>query len=491
MKQVSIKKNFILSTMYQILTLITPLFTAPYVSRVLGVENIGIYSYTFSIQHYFVIAAALGTNAYGQREIARVRDDTRRRSLLFWEIEVLSVTTTVVSLLFWSIVVFANAQLRIYFLILSANILAVLFDISWFYAGLEHFEHTVLRNSFFKIAGVIAIFLFVKTENDLPIYMGIMVASTLLGNMSMWMHLPKYLVKIDWREIRIARHFKETLIYFIPAVATSIYSVLDKTLIGIITQSNAQNGYYEQAMKIINLAQPVCFGALNAVTGARNSYLFAADRIDDVKKKIDDAMNYILFMGIGVCFGICAISYKFVPWFFGEGYDGVVGLLYIFCPIVIIIGISNCLGANYYTPAGYRGRSSMYLIVGAAVNLVLNCIFIPKFASYGAAASSVIAELVITILYMKNCDRFLTYRQLFLHGWKKIIAGVAMFAFILLVDPLIKRDTIAIFSEVFAGICVYALVLLLLKDSMVLWGIRIVKGKLGSLGGRNKDRGVS
>ena len=470
--------------MYQILALITPLLTAPYVSRVLGVENIGIYSYTFSIQHYFMLAAGLGTGSYGKREIARVRNDEKKRSLLFWEIELLSIITTLISVTGWAFVVLKNPGLRIYFFILSFNVLAVLFEISWFYAGLEHFEHTVLRNSFFKIAGVIAIFLFVKTENDLPIYMGIMVASTLLGNMSMWVHLPKYLVKIDWREIRIARHFKETLIYFIPAVATSIYSVLDKTLIGIITQSNAQNGYYEQASKIINLAKPICFTALNAVISSRNSYLFAENRMDEVKKKIDDSINYILFVGIGICFGLCAVAARFVPWFFGNGYEAVEYLLYILSPIALIIGVSNCLGANYYNPAGYRLRSAMYLIVGAAVNLVLNCIFIPKFASYGAAVASVIAELVITTLYMKNCDRFLTYRQLFLHGWKKIIAGVAMFAFILLVDPLIKRDTIAIFSEVFAGICVYALVLLLLKDSMVLWGIRIVKGKLTSLGGR-------
>lgn len=470
--------------MYQILTLITPLFTAPYVSRVLGVENIGIYSYTFSIQHYFILVAGLGTASYGQREIARVRNDEKKRCLLFWEIELLSIITTLISVIAWSFVVLKNPGLRIYFFILSFNILAVIFEISWFYAGLEHFEHTVMRNSFFKIAGVIAIFIFVKTENDLSIYMGIMVASTLLGNMSMWVNLPKYLVKIDWREIRIARHFKETLIYFIPAVAASIYLVLDKTLIGIITQSNTQNGYYEQATKIINLVKPICFTALNTVISSRNAYLFAQNRMDDVKKKIDDAMNYILFMGVGICFGIWAIAERFVPWFFGSGYDGVVGLLYIFCPIVIIISISNCLGANYYTPAGYRLRSAIYLIVGAAVNLVLNCIFIPKFASYGAAVASVIAELVITILYMKNCDRFLTYKQLFLHGWKKIIAGVTMFAFILLVDPLIKSDTLAIFSEVFAGICVYALVLLLLKDSMVLWGIKIVKGKLVSLGGR-------
>lgn len=464
--------------MYQILTLITPLITAPYVSRVLGVENIGIYSYTLSIQHYFMIAAALGTNAYGQREIARIRNDENKRSLLFWEIELLSVITTLTSLVCWSSVVLTNTELRVYFLILSANILAVLFDISWFYAGLEHFEHTVLRNSLFKIAGIIAIFTFVKTDKDLLVYLGIFVLSNLLGNISMWAHLPKYLVKINWKDVKITRHFKETLIYFIPTVATSVYSVLDRTLIGLITQNNAQNGYYEQSTKIISMANQVCFGALNAVTGARNSYLFAENKHDEIKRKIDQSIDYILFMGIGLCFGISAVASRFVPWFFGDGYDAVVNLLYIFSPIVFIIGVSNCLGANYYTPAGYRIRSSMFLIVGSIVNLILNCILIPKFDSYGAAVASVIAELVITILYMKNCDKYLTYRQLFLHGWRKVIAGVVMFVVIYAIDSTLTANTLAVFLDVFVGIVTYILVLFLTKDSIPALGIKILKERL-------------
>ena len=164
MNKLSIKRNLILNTAYQILTMITPFITAPYVSRVLGVDGVGIYSYTGSIQYYFTMLAALGTASYGTREIARNRNNKAQRSKLFWEIELLTVFTTLASLCIWCLILVASTNYRIYLLACTFNIIAVLFDISWFYAGLEHFEHTVLQNSIFKILVIIAIFAFVKDQ---------------------------------------------------------------------------------------------------------------------------------------------------------------------------------------------------------------------------------------------------------------------------------------------------------------------------------------
>ena len=477
MHEISIKRNFILSTIYQILTMITPLLTAPYIARVLWADNVGIYSYTSSIQYYFAIFAALGTVSYGTREIARVRNNENKRSQLFWEIELLTVVTTLISLLLWIIVILTNIPYRICFVVLSLNIAAVMFDISWFYAGIEHFEHTVLQNSIFKILGVAAIFVFVKTETDLLKYIMILGLTTLFGNLSMWIYLPRYLVKVPWAEISIKRHFKETFVYFIPTIATSIYTVLDKTLIGLITKDNSQNGYYEQATKIINMTKTVCFVALNSVLGSRISYLFAEKRTEEIKKKIDSAIDYILFMGIGILFGLLGVSARFVPWFFGEGYDEVIYLLYILSPMALIIGVSNCLGANYYTPAGYRALSNKFLITGSVVNLVLNCLMIPNFKSYGAAFASVIAEITITILYMHKCNGYLTYKQLGTHCWKKLIAGIVMFGGITLTNSIIKDDMTAILINLLLGSAIYVSVLAILKDSGIKMGIKTISRK--------------
>lgn len=144
MKQESIKKNIVLSTIYQILTVIIPFITAPYISRVIGDYGIGVYSYTNSIQTYFALFAALGTSSYGIREIARVRNDGDKRSKLFWEIELLSVITTLIMVGLWCLIILFSKQYKVYYFILTFNILVCAADISWFYAGLEQFKYTVL-----------------------------------------------------------------------------------------------------------------------------------------------------------------------------------------------------------------------------------------------------------------------------------------------------------------------------------------------------------
>lgn len=481
MGQPSVKKNFILSTVFQVISMIAPFVTAPYVSRVLGADGVGIYSYTSSLQYYFAMFAALGTNTYGAREIARARNDEDKRSQLFWEIEALTAITTIVCSMVWICVSLLQKQNQMYYLILTLNVWAVFWDISWLYTGLEHFEHVVLQNTFFKLLGIICIFAFVRVKDDLPIYMVILSLSILLGNVSMWIYLPKYVKRVKFSQIRLMRHFKETCIYFLPTLATSIYTVLDKSLIGLITKDNFQNGYYEQATKIVNMAKMLCFAAINSAQGARISFLFAENKFEEVKRRIDQSISYIFFMGIGIWFGMIGVAPKFVPWFFGKEYEPAVFLLYIFAPISLIIGISNCLGSHYYTPAGLRAQSTKFLIVGSVINFVLNCILIPIWGGNGAAIASVVAELVITILYLKYCKGYLTVKQLFIHIWKKIIAGLIMLLVIIGINVVIDDYFFAIILDLCLGCTIYMCVLAFMHDSF----IEVLLGLLR----RKKDRG--
>ena len=173
MMQTSIKKINIYNTIYQVLSLITPLITAPYISRVLGSSGVGIYSYTNSIVTYFTLFAALGTASYGQREIAMHRDDPETSSKLFWEIEILSLTTTAVSLIVWIAWIFISTQYTAIYSVLTLSVLAVAFDISWYFGGFEKFKYIVIRNTLVKITGIILLFLFVKKETDIFLYVAL------------------------------------------------------------------------------------------------------------------------------------------------------------------------------------------------------------------------------------------------------------------------------------------------------------------------------
>ena len=468
MKEKSIKKNILLSTLYQVLILIIPFITAPYISRVIGVEGVGIYSYTLSIQTYFSMFAALGTVTYGTREIARVRKDKSKVSKLFWEIELLTIITSFICLILWVILIGLSKNYRIYFLILTLNLFNTMFDISWLYSGLEEFKYTILKNALFKILGVILLFIFIKSPKDLNLYILIMSLTTLLGTMTMWLYLPKFIEKVNFKELKILPHFKQTLIYFVPTIATSVYTVLDKTLIGAITNNASENGYYEQATKIINMTKALTFTSLNMVLGSRISYLFAEKKIDEVKKRINTSLNYILFFGCGMMFGLIGISDNFIPLFFGKGYDKVILLTRLMSPLLIIIGISNCMGSQYYTPAGLKSKSSKFIIVGSIINLVLNLILIPRYWSLGAIIATIIAELTITILYIKNSNDFTSFKMIFKISWKKIISGIIMLILVMTINLLKLSKILKIIIQVPIGFLIYLVVLYIMKDSFIM-----------------------
>lgn len=477
MQKNNLKLNIVLNMVYQIFIMLTPLITAPYLARVLGADGIGVFSYTGSIQTYFTLFAALGTVSYGTRAIAQKRNDKSELSKLFWEIEIITVITTSVCLIAWLIFAFQSDEYRIIFLILSINIFAVMFDISWLYAGLELFSYSIFVNIAFRGLQIVLLFAFVKTENDIPIYTFITALCGILGTIAMWVFLPKTICRTTIKGLKPFSHLKEIWIYFVPTIATTIYTTLDKTLIGVITGSDAENGYYEQATKIIHMAQAFTIYSVNAVFASRNSFLFSENKFDEVKGKISSTMDYILFMGIGICFGLLGVADRFVPWFFGDGYEKVALLLKCFAPIVFIIGISNCLGSQYYTPAGKRLQSARYIVIGAIANTVLNLFFIPYFQSMGAVVASVVAELIIATLYLSKCNGYYSFKLLILQLWKKLIAALIMFALICAVDYFISSDLLALFIEVCIGLILYILLLFLMKDSLVCNVIEAIKRK--------------
>ena len=463
----SVRLNFILSMAYQVLVVILPMITAPYVARVLGADKNGIYSFTASYQTYFSMFAALGTVSYGSREIARNRKNKPLRSKLFWEIELMTVFTSTVSILAFILFIFTRDRYQIFYIPQIMAILAVMFDISWFFTGIEQFRYIVTKNAVFKLLGAVLIFALVHKPDDLLLYIIILSATTMLGNMSMWIHMPRFLTPVNFRTLRIRRHLRETMVYFIPSIATSVYTVLDKTLIGEITRNEAENGCYDKVVQIINIMKALTFTALNSVLGARISFLFAEKKYDEIRRRIETSINYILFMGLAIGFGLAAVAPRFIPWFLGPGYDRAVMMLIMMSPIVVIIGVSNCLGSQYYTPAGKRAQSARFIIIGSVVNLFLNLLLIPRYWGYGAIAASIAAELTITVLYIAFSGESFHPVVLVRDGWKKFFAAVLMFAVIRLIDPVFSRNFIALFCEICLGGAVYIAVQFILRDSFM------------------------
>lgn len=489
--QPSIKKNFILKMLYELLAIATPLITAPYISRILGADGVGIYSYSQSCMTYFTMFAVLGTNGYGTREIARCRNNKEEYSQKFWEIELLTVCTSTICIIAWLVLTAFSGSYKPYFIALLPTLFASMFDISWFYTGHERVGYTVFWNAVCKITGLICIFTFIKTRNDLVLYIFLNSVILMLGNLSMWVFLPKMLVKIDVKLLDIKQHFRETLIYFIPTIATSIYTVVDKTLIGVITNDSYQNGYYEQATKIINIAKTVCFFSLNSVVGARISFLFAENKIDEIENRIKSSVNLILFLSIGAMFGIVAVADEFVPLFFGKGYEPVVNLLILMSPLIPIIGISSCIGSHYYTPVGKTKNASYYMIAGSVCNLLLNILLIPRLGATGAVIGSIGAEFIITALFVQFDDKYITWKDIIFSSWKKIIAGLAMlFVIIVFSKYTTLTESIELILMVVIGVISYMLMLFILKDETIKQAVEMIKKRIGALNDSSNNSNI-
>ena len=392
-KAPSVRKNYIYNLIYQVMTLITPFITTPYISRVLGADGTGVQSYTNSVVQYFAILAALGTASYGQREIARHRDEIKMRSRLFWEIEVLCMATTAACLIIWLFVIGFAREYRPYYVVLTMTLLAVAFDISWFFGGLEQYSLIVLRNTAVKLVGIAMLFLFIREKEDLLLYVALTAATGLLGNVSMWGYLKGQVEKPVLKELRPLRHLKETLVYFIPTIATSVYTILDKTMLGWFSGENkSQNGYYEYATGFVNMAK-ILIMSFNAVMSARMSYLFGTGRMEEIHKRFQDSLDFVLLMAMPIMLGLAGIAAQFIPWFLGNGYLPVTFLMYVCSPLVLVVGLSDCIGSQILTPGGKRAQSGKVIVAGAMVNACLNFLLIPHFAALGAAAASVAAEI--------------------------------------------------------------------------------------------------
>lgn len=468
----SIRENYTYNLIYQVLTLLTPFVTTPYIARVLGSEGVGIQSYTASVVQYFSVLAALGTASYGQREIARCRDSREERSRVFWEIEILCACTTALCLTVWMAVIACSREYAPYYGALTMTLMAVAFDVSWFFGGMEQYRLIVIRNTVIKLTGIVLMFLFVKDREDLLLYIAMLAATGLLGNISMWGCLRDFVSPVPPASLRVRRHLREVLVYFVPTIATSVYTILDKTMIGWFSGSDkSQNGYYEYATGFVNMAK-ILIISFNAVMSARMSYLFARDRGEEIRERIGDSVDFVLLLGLPIVFGLAGIADRFVPWFLGEQYGPVAGLMKLCSPLVLIVGLSDCMGSQILTPGGQRAKSAKVIVAGACTNGVMNLLLIPRFQAAGAAAASILAEILITGLYFLLCRSYIRPGMILRCGWKRLLASLAMMWAVTAAGDLPVRGPAVTFVQIGSGVLVYFLGLLALRDETVLTRLR-------------------
>lgn len=463
MQKKSIAENFIYNSLYQIFTLITPFVTAPYVSRVLGADGIGRDSYTNAIVSYFLLFAVLGTNVYGQQEVAKRQDNKEELNKCFWEIFV--VRFICISACIVSFIVFLSVynEYKIELCIRSLTIIALLFDLSWFFQGIEEFKLVVVRNILVKLVSILCIFVFVKEKDDIYVYILILSASILFGNLSFLVSIKKYIKKPVVQSKNLVLHLKNTVVFFIPQIAYTLYGSIDKLMIGIILKSNYDNGYYDQAHKIIMMATSAISG-LNVVMRTRVSYLSSKGSHEQIRYYMQKSYRLFAMLALPMITGIILIAEKFVPLFYGPGYEDVILLLKMFAVIIYSSGLNSMLGIQYLTPMGMQGKCNIVLILAAVINIALNISMIENFGCAGAVVASVVAESFVAAAYVVMSKNILSVHDIISNSMPYLFASGVMGVGYIIIDSMIDN----LFVNIPAAVIIYFLILCCIKDKLLM-----------------------
>ena len=478
MKQSS-KVNYLFNVSYQIFALLVPLITTPYLSRVLGADGIGTYSYTYSIAKYFWLASVIGISTLGTKTIGIWQESKEKRSDEFWNILSLKAVLSTVMLISYFIYVVFAAKNKTIAALQSIYLFGAAIDISWFYQGMEDFKKISIRNFITKILSVICIFLFVKNKNDLPIYIICHAGFLFLGILIVWFPIKKYIYPPKFKNLKTFKWFLPALILFLPNNATEFYSVIDKSMIGWITGSMAQNGYYEQAFKMINMLMTV-ITTLSIVMVPKISREFNNGNKDVVIKALSKSFKFTFFLGMPMSLGLVLIAPIFVPWFFGNDFSEAIPILQILSFLFIFTGISSVTGIQYLISTNQTIKHIIIMLCGLIVNVVLNIIFISKYQAIGAAIGSFVSEATIMILELAYLHFTKQYHiKNFLINSKNftistLIMGLAGFVIIKLLPSTVLTMAIAIF------ICaiVYIGCLILLKEEFIIDEIKTIINKI-------------
>ena len=472
MEKKSLKKNYLLNTSYQLLAIIAPLITTPYVSRSLGPTGIGIFNYVYAIAYVFSLLCLFGTNIYGQREIAFVQNDPQKQSKIFHEVMIIKLLAFIISSVIYFSIIVCEKKYCVYLIIAYTYLVASFFDISWFFQGLEDFKKTVIRNAIIKILGILLIFIFVNCSRDIEKYILILGGSSLLGQLYMWRYIPRLIPKCCIGMLDIKRHLKPIVVLFFPSVAIYVYTSLDKVMLGMMSTTE-DVGYYSQAEKIVKLVMTIVT-SLGVVMVPKIANFVKNQEWIQVKNYFSKAIRFVTFLAFPMILGIICVADEFIPLFLGDGYEKSIILLKMCSPLILIIGIASITGQAILVSMNKNSYYTMTVISGAIINTILNAILIPKYNSYGATIATLVAESVVTTLQLIGVRRFVEKKQIFRENYKYLICSFVMMSMIYLIENTTKdiMPLYAIILDIVVGIIVYLGTLCILRDDLILNFIR-------------------
>lgn len=455
----NLAKNFLSNALYQIFTIIFPLLTMPYIARVLGAEQLGIYNYTYAIAIYFAMFVKLGADHYGNRSIAKVGTDLNKRSEVFWEIfgvQFLNgIFCTLTYLLFIFLFIKNNqkiAYLQV-FLIISYSL-----DINWFFYGVEQFNIVILRNTMVKIFTIICVFLFVKNIGDVWIYTVIINAGSIIGFLVTWVQLKSY-VRFNYifkcmSLKKIFSHLRPTFVLFIPIISASIFTSFTTILLGQIT--NMKNvGFYDAGSKVLSMPKSV-IAALGTVMLPKMAAAYENEKSKKLANEyLDISIVFVSFLSIVFTFGLLSISNEFILLFYGNGYLKSISVLNFLVIYLPFYALGNVIRTQYLIPQSKDRPFVISVLLGAIASVIVNLILIRPLGVVGASLGTVASEVVLALYQIFAARKEIDLKKFIGPLILFFAAGLTMWGLLNVIPLAIHSAMIKIILRIIIGAVIY------------------------------------
>lgn len=469
MKVKSMKKNYIYNLILTIVNMIFPLVTAPYLSFVLGAENIGKVNYATSVVTWFTIFAAFGIPRYGIREIARNRNDRKKLSASFWNLlliqGILSIVAIAVYLLIILNVSIFKEDLTLYTMMIITIVLNI-FSIDWFYQGIEEYGYIAIRNLMLKIISIALIFLMIKQREHYLIYAFINIFGLSFNNVLNYLNTKKYIDKKIY-EFKIWHYIKELRIYFMTTLIISLYTQLDQTFLGTISQRDL--AYYIRSKTLLGVGTNVV-NSLITVFIPRTAYL-VENNYEEYKKIIQKSINYIYLLGLPCAIGLMFLAKEAMLLLGGQEFLPAMYSL----QVISVITLVTCIGAwqvqQILLPHKQEKLAFNIQFISAALSIALNIILIPRFSYMGAAIAWVTTETFLVIvegIFIKIKVKTIDIKYFNSSLIKYVIATDIMAISLSVIKLLISQYIFVILVSVIIAPIIYFGVIIILKDEIVI-----------------------
>ncbi len=421
----SMLKNYFFNMGYQLLIIGSSLILAPYLSRVIGAEGIGIYSYTYSISSMFGIAAQLGITKYGNREIAKCGNDRTKRSEVFAQILFIKLLCAMIVLfLYHAFLHFMVHEYREAFLFQIFLILSYVFDVTWVFWGMQQFQFTTVICSIVKLFSVIAVLFFVRNRQDTNLYIFLMSFSFFLVQFLPWFFLSRFVdIKISFH-YALKRHGKHIVLLFFPILARQLYGIMDMIMLRHFTDLT-QVGYYQNAGSITTTIF-FAITALGDVLMPKITMYLHEKRSEEAMNLFRSSFHLISFLGVGSMYGLIGVAESFIPFFYGPHFFNCIFLLQLLAPIVLISGYSEWICSSLLLPNYQDQEYVVTLTAGAAVNFFGNLLLIRLLGTPGAILASVISELAALLFRIYFVKALFPFAYCIKNGLFYLLSGLSI-----------------------------------------------------------------